>query len=30
MSEGTAGDTIMLREEIVNQEEVLPLLALYE
>lgn len=30
MSEGTAGDTIMLREKIVNQEEVLPVQALYE
>ena len=30
MSEGTAGDAIMLREKIVNQEEVLPVQALYE
>jgi len=30
MSEGTAGDIIMLREKIVNQEEVLPVQALYE
>ena len=30
MSEGMAGDTIMLREKIVNQEEVLPVQALYE
>ena len=30
MSEGMAGDTIMLREKSVNQEEVLPVQALYE
>ena len=30
MSGGTAGDIIMLREKIVNQEEVLPVQALYE
>ena len=30
MSEGAAGDIIMLREKIVNQEEVLPVQALYE
>lgn len=30
MSEGMVGDTIMLREKIVNQEEVLPVQALYE